>query len=306
MNISALIPQRRLSVLDFALLVLVVFIWGTNFVVIRVGLDHFPPILFAFLRFFFTAFPLIFIVPKPDVQSRWLAMGGLAIGAQFGILYLGIQMGMTPGLAALLMQTQVFLTVAFAAALFKEVLSIRTIIGMGVAAAGLLIIAFHLDSSTTLIGLLLTLSASSAWACGNLVIKYAKRHAESEFSLMGYMIWSSAFAIFPLALLMLQFEGLNTALQVVKSANMLAWGSVLWQTIGNTLFGFSIWNLMLTRYSAVTVTPFALLVPIFGLLSSVLLLGEPMPAWKLTAAGLVLLGLAITVIVFHSRKRMSS
>ena len=63
----------------------------------------------------------------------------------------------------------------------------------------------------------------------------------------------------------------------------------------STLVAYSLWSWLLARHPATTVTPFALLVPVFGMLSSALLLGEPLPGWKLAAAGLVIAGLSLTV-----------
>jgi O-acetylserine/cysteine efflux transporter len=110
---------------------------------------------------------------------------------------------------------------------------------------------------------------------------------------LAFIIWSSPFALPPLVLLALYFHGAPAMLQALQHASIAGWASVAWQSIGNTLFGFAAWNWLLARYPAAAVTPTALLVPVFGMSASALLLGEPLPAWKLIAAALVMAGLVM-------------
>jgi O-acetylserine/cysteine efflux transporter len=110
--------------------------------------------------------------------------------------------------------------------------------------------------------------------------------------MLGFMVWSSMFAIPPLAGLSLWLEG-DALVRGVQHASASAWAAVLWQALGNTLFGYGAWNWLLARHAAATVTPLALLVPVFGMAASAWYLGEALPGWKLTAAALVLIGLAL-------------
>ena len=80
------------------------------------------------------------------------------------------------------------------------------------------------------------------------------------------------------------------------NANFATWLAVAWQAWGNTLFGYGAWAWLLARHPAVTIAPIALLVPLFGMAASALWLGEPLPAWKLSAAGLVMAGLAVNLL----------
>ena len=99
------------------------------------------------------------------------------------------------------------------------------------------------------------------------------------------------------------FEGWPRIVQGVSQAGWDTWLAVLWQSYGNTIFGYGAWAWLLSRYAAASVSPMALLVPVFGMAASALLLGEGMPGWKLLAAGLVLLGLAINVLWPHLHRR---
>lgn len=294
--------------LSHSLLVIgVVFIWGTNFVPIRLGLNEFPPFTFAALRFVFAVLPWILLVPRPKLVWKWLAAFGLLVGpGQFGLLYFAMRSDISPGLASLLMQCQVFMTIALASWLFGERMTRTSLIGLGVAALGLIIIATHTGANVTITGVVITLLAAACWAMGNLTIKRAARATPAGFSMLSFMIWSSLFAFPPLIALAWVLEGPRAVSSAIESATLVGWGALVWQSVGNTLVGFGIWNWLLTRHKADLVTPFALLVPVFGMGASAILLGEPMPMWKIEAAALVLAGLAIHTLVPMARRHLQA
>jgi O-acetylserine/cysteine efflux transporter len=270
----------------------VVFVWGTNFVVIRWGLDGLPPFLFATLRFAFSALPWLLFIRRPAVLWRKLALfGGLLGVGQFGLLFLAIRADITPGLASLVIQVQVFITIGLSLLTLGERLRGFQAVGLALAVAGLGVIGAHIDASLTLKGLGLVLAAAFFWSCANLVVKSVGR-----VDMLGFMVWTSLFAVPPLFALSWWIEGPQTMLWAVQHASVTVWACVLWQALGNTLFGYGVWNWLLARHPAATVTPLALLVPVFGMGASALSLGETLPTWKLVAAGLVLCGLAVIVL----------
>ena len=271
----------------------VVFVWGTNFVVIRWGLDGgMPPFLFATLRFALSALPWLLFMPRPAVAWRTLASFGVFIGVgQFGLLYLAIQGHISPGLASLVVQLQVFFTIGLSLLLLKERVRGYQVAGLLAAIGGLALIAFNLGGQVTWLGLGLVLAAGFFWACGNLVAKSAGR-----VNMLHFVVWSSVFAVPPLLLISLLTEGPAAIGHALQTASAATWGTVLWQALGNSLFGYGAWNWLLSRHPAATVTPMALLVPLFGMGASALLLGETMPGWKLGACALVLGGLALIVL----------
>ena len=275
----------------------VVAVWGTNFVVIRLALDQFPPFLLAGLRFTLAAVPGVFFLPRPRVKWSNLAAYGLLIGAgQFGLLFFAMDGRISPGLASLVIQTQVFFTIFLSMARIGERLRIFQIVACLLAVAGIGVIMRHVSGGTTLFGLLLVLLAASSWAIGNIVARESgARNA------LAYVVWSSLFAAPPLLLVALLREGPAAILHSVTYATPAGWLAVVWQSVGNSWFGYGSWAFLLARYPSATVSPMALLVPVFGMAASVFWLGEPMPAWKLGAAGLVFAGLAISV--FYPRWR---
>lgn len=283
---------NRLPFKHFLLALAVVAIWGSNFVVIRLGLDAFPPLLFAALRFALAVLPAIFFVPRPAAPWRNLAAYGLLIGVgQFGMLFLAMRSQISPGLASLVIQTQVFFTLMLAMRLNKERVQGYQWLSLLLAGAGIGVIASHTDGSTTLLGLAMILLAAFSWACGNMVGKRA-----GQVNMLAYMVWSSAFAVPPLLALSLFVEGPGLAWQAMQDASAGAWLAVLWQSLGNTLFGYGVWGWLLARHAAATIVPMALLVPVFGMSTAAWYLGESLPAWKLAAAALVLSGLALNLL----------
>ncbi len=270
----------------------VVFVWGTNFVVIRWGLDGLPPFLFATLRFACSALPWLLFIRRPAVPWRKLAAFGVLLGVgQFALLFLAMRADISPGLASLVIQVQVFFTIGLSLLTLDERLRGYQLSGLVLAVAGLALIGAHLDATLTLTGLVLVLAAAFFWACANMVVKTVGR-----IDMLGFMVWTSLFAVPPLFVLSWLLEGPQLMAASVLHASAGVWACVLWQALGNTLFGYGAWNWLLARHPAATVTPIALLVPVFGMGASALSLGEPLPAWKLAAGGLVMCGLAVIVL----------
>ncbi len=288
---GAALPWRH------ALLALaVVAVWGTNFPIIRIALDEMPPLTLATLRFIFALLPAALVMPRPQVPWRDLALYGVLIGAgQFGLLFVAMQGRISPGLASLVVQTQVFFTIGLAMLAARGGGHVERprpfqFAALGLAAAGLLVIALNVDGHTTPLGIGMVLLAAFSWAAGNIVSRRAGR-----VNMLAYVVWASLFSVPPLLLLALLLEGPARMLQGVQHAGAATWAAVLWQSVGNTLFGYAAWGWLLLRHPAATVVPWALLVPVFGMATSALWLGEPLPGWKLAAAGLVVAGLALNL-----------
>jgi O-acetylserine/cysteine efflux transporter len=206
-------------------------------------------------------------------------------------MFIAMRADITPGLASLVIQTQVFFTIGLAIVFNRERLKRAQMIALSLAAVGLVVIAWHTDAATTPLGLLLMLGAALCWAGGNTVAQRA-----GKVPILGFMVWSSLFAVPPLLALSLLLEGPAAMAQGLTRAGWGTWAAVLWQSVGNTLFGYGAWAWLMARYPAATVSPMALLVPVFGMGASALLLAEALPAWKLGAAALVIGGLALNLL----------
>ncbi|MBX9930418.1 MAG: EamA family transporter [Methylobacterium sp.] len=294
---AASLPLR-----DVLLAVAVVTVWGTNFVVMRVGLDHLPPLLFAALRFLFAALPGVLLLPRPQVSWANLAAYGLLIGTgQFGLLFVALSGHISPGLASLVIQLQVFFTIGLSIALTGERVRGYQWAALALAASGIGVIAAHTDATTTPLGLALVALAAMSWASGNTVAK-----AGGVRNMLPYVIWGSLFSAPPLFVLSFAVEGWDAIRDGLARADVITWGTVLWQAVGNVMFGYAVWGWLLARHPAALITPMALLVPVFGMGASAFWLGESLPAWKIGAALLVMGGLAIGVLYPRWRDRAAA
>jgi O-acetylserine/cysteine efflux transporter len=281
-----------LSLRDALLALAVMAVWGSNFVVIHIALEHLPPLLLAALRFAASLFPAVLFLKRPDVPWRNLAAYGLLVGAgQFGLLYIAMNGNITPGLASLVVQTQVFFSIGLASLLNRETVRPFQIVAILVAVMGLTLILRHTDGHTTALGLSLVLIAAASWAGSNIVVR-----ATPNADMVSYVVWASLFSVPPLIVLSLVFEGWPAIRDGLVNADAATWGAVAWQAVGNTLFGYAMWGWLLGRYPIATIAPMALLVPVFGMGASALWLGEPLQDWKLEAALLVMAGLALNLL----------
>lgn len=284
--------RTALPPLHILLALAVMAVWGTNFVVIRMGLDDLPPLTFAALRFTFALLPAVFFLKRPDAPWRNLAAYGLLIGVgQFGLLFIAMRGMISPGMASLVVQIQAFFTIALAMRLTGERIRGFQVAALGLAAAGLLWIVGHTSADATPLGLALVLLAALSWAGGNMVVRQA-----GGVNMVAYVVWASLFSAPPLVILALVFEGWPTVAAGIANADAGTWAAVLWQAAGNSLFGYAAWGWLLARHPAAAVSPLSLLVPVFGMGASAIVLGEPLYGWKLAAAGLILSGLALNTL----------
>ena len=280
---------------DIGIGLIVVIIWGINFIAIKLGLSNVPPLMLGAVRFTVVCLPAIFFLPRPPVAWRWLIALGLTINVgQFAFLFLGMKMGMPAGLASLIHQSQAFFTLAIAVLFIKERLHYNNLVGLAIAGGGMILIATQQGSSMTAIGFWLTLMGAASWGAGNVIMRRATQGVP-PFSMLALVVWAGAVAILPLGLLSLLIEGF--------SAWQTAWHAITWTTVATiiylayfaTICGYALWGKLLSKYPAGMVSPFALLVPIIGMSSAALLLGEEFSLWQLLGALLVMAGLVVHV-----------
>lgn len=287
--------DARFSTGDRLRVAAVVLIWGLNFVVMKLGLQGLSPMLLGALRFALASLPLLFFVRPPRLPARWLLAYGLAQGlGQFGLLFMALRLGMTAGMASVVMQTQAFFTLLLAAPLLGERARPRQWAGLAVALVGLGAIASahgQGPGQMTLIGFVLTLGAALMWAVSNLVGRLAVR--AGHYEPLNFIVWSSLVPVLPFAALAWWQEGgpaLGAQLRGLDSRGLLA---VLYLALLATVLAYSCWTRLLQRHPAGRVVPWSLLVPVVGLWAAAMAFDErPAPLqWAGTAA--VLLGLVI-------------
>jgi O-acetylserine/cysteine efflux transporter len=275
-----------------ALVVLVTAIWGVNFVVIHEGLEHFPPLLFNSMRFALMALPAVFLVGRPRVPWRYVLGIGAALGViKFGLLFVSIDQGLPVGLASLLLQLQVIFTIAFAGFALGERPRREQFAGAAVAFAGLTVIGADRAASAPILPFVLVVGAAAAWGVSNTMTRLAQPP-----DALALLVWASLVAPLPLLGLSLGFEGPAEIGDALAGIDVAAIAALMFVALVSGLFGFAAWIALLKRHTAAAVTPFALLVPVFGIASAALLLGERPSTLELAGALLICAGLAATLV----------
>lgn len=276
---------------DLCLAVVVIVAWGLNFVVIKVGLDGVPPMLLGALRFTLAALPAIFFIKRPALPLRWLLAYGLTISlGQFAFLFSAMAVGMPAGLASLVLQSQAFFTLFLAALLLGERLRASNLLGLLVAAAGLLLIGLQSGGAMTLAGLALTICAAAMWGMGNIITKKVGR-----VDLLALVVWGSLIPPLPFFALSWLLEGptlIESSLRGIGLSSILA---IVYLAFVATLLGYGLWSRLLSRYPASQIAPFSMLVPVIGLSSSAWLLDEQLSQLQMAGALLVMVGLLVNV-----------
>ena len=301
------------------LAVLVTFIWGVNFTFIAWALESFPPLMLTAMRFFFTAVPLVFFLkpPKFDRALFIYAIGTFVM--QYAFVFTAMHLGASAGLTALLLQVQIFITVLLAYVILGEVVKRMQIIGMVVGVLGLGVIALNLGGDMPLIGFICILIAAIGWSFGNIASKQVSKQVSTQamlktmqqdtrlytgsltnrnnkasaLSALALVVWGGLIACVILILSSLIFETDAWQLSTFIQASPKSWLSLGFIVYVSTLLGFGLWAHLLSQNTASKIVPFALLVPVFGMTTSVLLLGEVLTWWKMLAMLLILSGLLL-------------
>ena len=289
---------------DGLLALLVVVVWGLNFVVIKVGLHNMPPLMLAGLRFLLVAFPAIFFVARPKVPLKLLLGYGLTISfGQFAFLFCAINFGMPAGLASLVLQAQAFFTIVLGAFAFGERLQGKQVAGIALAIFGVLVLieASLNGQHVAMTGFMLTLAAALSWACGNIFNKKIMQHAQRP-AVMSLVVWSALIPIIPFFLASLFLDGSERMMQSLVSLDTTTVLSLVYLAFVATIVGYGIWGTLLGRYETWRVAPLSLLVPVVGLASAAVLLDETLTGLQLLGAVLIMAGLYINVCGFRLRK----
>jgi O-acetylserine/cysteine efflux transporter len=249
---------------------------------------------------------------------RWVVLFGLFQGVgQFGFLFIGLKVGMTAGLASVLLQTQVFFTALFGFALLRERPGPSLRWGMVLAALGLVCFAMNyvgpgsgvgVAAATTLAGLLLTLCGAAMWASSNIVSRLAQQQSPG-FDPLAFVIWASLVPVLPFVALSALFDpdaARWLQWQTLADVPLLSWAAVAYLGWAATIVGYALWTNLLQRYPANRVAPFSLAVPVVGLTAGWLLLDEGVAPWQWAGIVLVVAALACVVLGPKIQAKMAS
>jgi drug/metabolite transporter (DMT)-like permease len=271
----------------------VAVLWGGNFIAIHVGLEHFPPLFMAALRFLVLAVPTVLLVPRPQVPLRWLLTYGVGFGiAQFVFLFIAMDIGMPTGLASLVLQASAPFTVLLGMLLLRERISMRQAVGIGIALLGLAAIAISRAQVAAVLPVLLTLLGALGWAVGNLATRLAAAPNPLHLTL-----WMSVVPPLPLLAASWIWEGpaagWDAVRTVLSATGLAAVAAIAYIAVLATLVGAAVWVGLMRRYPAGVVAPYSLLVPVVGMGLAAVLLGERPSVVELVAATVIVGGVLL-------------
>lgn len=270
---------------------LVVLVWGLNFIAIYFGLKGFPPFLLCALRFGLSALPWVFFIPRPKAPIKHIIGYGIfTFALQFGFLFSGIHLGLSPGLASLVLQVQVFFSIGLAFLFFQDRPSLWKIVGSLISFVGIGVVAAHVNGGTTFIGLILTLLAALSWATGNMFTK--KVDAKSPLALV---VWGNLLAFPFMVLASLLVEGPVLVLSSLENVSWVTILAIVYTVYISTHIGYGAWGFLINTYPTSVIVPFTLLIPVVGFMGSALFLGEELASWKFLASLFIMGGLVFNL-----------
>ena len=276
---------------QYLALLLVAFIWGVNFAVVKIGLDHWPPLLFVGIRFVAVAAALAPFMRRLP-RGKLIQVLGLSVSLgvlHFGTMFAGLR-NLDAATAAIAVQIQVPFAAILAAIVFKETLHWRRIAGIATAFAGVACLAGEQHFGGQLGSLALVIVAACVWATSSIQIKLLG----DDIEILNLNGWVAMLAAPQTLLASCLFE--TGQVDAVMTADLQAWSVIAYQAIFVSVIGYSIWYRMMRRFPVNQVMPFTLLVPLFGVLSGVVMLGERLTTLMLVGGALTLFGVAVVVL----------
>lgn len=274
------------------LAILVMIVWGANFVVIDKGLDDVPPLVFLAMRFTLVALPLVCFVSRPQAGWRVVAAVGTFMGlGQFGLLYIALELGMPAGLASLVLQAQVIFTIVIASVVLKERPTRRQLVGAVIGTVGLAVVVVAHGTTAPVVPVLVMLGAAMSWAIGNVVSRRA-----GVASGLSLVVWSALVVPIPALLLALLVDGGDEVGRALTQLSGTAIASTAFTAIGASVIGYGVWNSLLARYPASAVVPFVLLVPVVGIATAWIVQDEVPTALELIGGVVMIAGVAAATI----------
>jgi len=291
---DALAPEessvgKPLGAIDLLIIVGVTALWGANFAVVKIGLEELHPLAFVFGRFALIAFCLAPFLRRPRGQWRNLFLLSMSLGVlHFGTMFWAMD-HIDAATAAIAVQLQVPFSALLAWIFFKDRFGWRRSLGTLVAFAGVVVIAGEPRFEGGLLPLGLVILAACIWAFTNIQVKWI-----GDMNVFQITGWMAILAMPQLLALTWIFDG-NPFPQYLD-ASWIGWGAMLFQAVGVTVIGYGFWYGMMRRHAVNQVMPLTLLVPIFGVLSGVIFLGEQLTFLTVIGGIATIIGVGIIVI----------
>jgi len=275
--------------LHAAAALLVMVLWGVNFPIGKIGLQEMPPLTFMALRFGLVAVLLAPFVRPPTARMKEILLLSFTLGfLHFALMFTGLKHA-DSAVAAVTVQIQVPFATALGVLFFRESLGWRRMAGMALAMAGVAFLAGEPGPGSELWAVGLIIAAAAVWAFSNIQMK--RLSDVNSFALNG---WMALFAVPQLALGSAVLE--TGQIEAIRTAGWEVWAAIVYQAVVVVILCYGIWYFLLNRYRVNQTMPWTLLVPVFGVLAGVVMLGEPLTL-RLVLGGLATIaGVAIIML----------
>ena len=292
------------------LLVAVIVLWGVNWPVMKVGLQYIPPLWFAAARVLLGC-AFLFALLAVTRQVRWplradlpvlISVGGLQIAAFLGFAHAGIQY-LEAGRSAILAYTTPLWVTPLAVALLGERLTALRAGGLGLGLGGLAVLfnpaAFEVTRAAVL-GNSLVLIGAMAWA---ITIVHVRAH-RWRMTPLQLIPWQMLLGGIGLTILAAVVEGPLWG----DGAVPVQWSTPLWVVLaynGPVASAFCFWAFVVVNRAlpATTTALGSLGVPVVGVVTSALVLGEPLTATKVSGLALICAGVGLVTVADVRRGR---
>lgn len=269
--------------------VLIMVVWGSNFAVSKIALEQIPPIMLVAMRFALVAAILLPFVKPPTGRFREILLLSFVLATlHFSMMFTGLKT-VDAATAAISLQLQVPFAALLAAIFLSERFGWRRALGLAFAFAGVTIIAGEPRLSGQYFALSLVIGAALVWAVASIIIKHLD-------TVNGFQInaWMALFATPQLCLASFLLEGGQW--EAVQTADWTPYLAVFYQAVVVVGFGYGTWYMLLKRYDVNVAMPFTLLVPLFGVASGVVFLGESLTVSLLGGGLLTIVGVGIITL----------
>jgi len=285
-----------MSINQILLALIVPITWGFGYALTKIGMDQFTPLLLMSLRFGIAGLILVWFTKPPWKHMRELFMIAF-IGStiQYGLTYYGLK-GIDVSTASILVQLEGPILALLSTLILKERLGWPRALGMGIAFAGVIVIAGEPRLSDSLDSVALVISGAVFWAIAQIMISRLK-------SLSGITIlaWVAIIATPQMLLISLVIE--DGQWESIKSASIIDWSIVFYLSFIMTVIGYSVWYHLLRICDVSRISPFLMLLPVTSIIAGMVLLDEQFTLAMGIGGLLVMTGVASTLIKWRDPKK---
>ena len=280
---------------DLILAISIPTLWGFGFTVTKLGMQELSPMLINGLRWGLTGLVLVWWFPIPRKYfAQIILISFIGCTVQYSLTYSGLNL-INASSAVLLIQTEVPFGVLVAYFYLKEKPKLKNLLGILIAFLGLLILAGAPSLEGKYIGILLLLSGTFTWSLGQVIAK----NVSEKINGICLTAWIGVLSG-PQLIIGSQFiEG--DVYNKILSASFETWIIVLYLGLMMNCLGYSAWYYVLGKYEVNKIMPIMLLIPVTGLITTIVLLGER-PEINTYIGGLIII-FGVSLILLGKNKK---